>query len=936
MSIINPTELYYYVSVTNNRTMPAMYTLAARQYERMLGSGVFYLTANQPLVSVAVAGWYAFYAFYCDGAWPTVQINVDVIKGDPDIYVNKNSSTNGYTYPSSGQYTDVSNNVGSDNIIITRPSAGYIYISVYSWGTQDSLFRITVTGEGRLNLMYSGSTYTATIAANRSMYYSLAITPAQINYANAQLVIALTAPVGNPDLYVSDTWQFPNATHSNWSSAMTGVLDTIVLTNRTVGRERPALHNGTYYIAVHSNNSVSRFSLQALLGDRVQLRDGITQVYYLYSGNGQMMEVSYDRDTPFHISSILTSGTGPVYLYVSFNEDISPTQPSSYMWSGVQNSTSQEVEISGEGCTTATCKYYIYVWAPYRTSIVSYNVFSIVAHTATTALLLTPGVEVTDGAISGAGNYKHYYFELACPNNTVSLFLTAITGNPDLFVLKGNNFPTRQMFNWSSDNTGLANDVIQFTQADQRFRGTSMAGRYSVSVQGTTQGVASYRLVLSVQSSCGDATTIPLENGQPQYGRVMTNSWQYYTFTITYAMWPTSVTFVLSPTDASNPDMYVTKDGRTPTQDIYSWKAEADAGFDDIIGIRNGSTNPSPCVPTAATPCVYRVAVYSRTVSSYTLTASTTGTLLGLLLETSRDGYVSPGGWQQYVVQVTDTYQPLVFICSPLAGNPDLYIEYDKPATLNSLTSKTAGVDVITIPQPDAGRWYIGIHGAGDTANYYSIVASQRGIQLRNGRPQDDVLSTGEIRYYVFEFDEPIGLSRAFRLQIDSISFNPQLEVYIRRTQVPSATNNEGSQISANGDSMHFFINSTDPRWRRTTTWRVMVVSRSVNAAFSITAAVGAAPIYLSDGRPTDVGEMVTSGEIRYFRLLVLGALYPVHIAVNVVSGGNVTAFISLTEPLPGPDTALLMNRSYASVAGSVSVEIPRTMLRPGYVYVGV
>ena len=935
LTISNAVAQYYYVAVVNSHDTEARYSILARQFDLTMGSGVYYLSSFNPQVGMSIADWYGFYVIYCDGNWPTMQITVDAIKGDPDIYVNP-SQTNGYTFPNRTKFVDARTTYGSDTLTLINPPAGNIYISVYS-SIVDSIYRISITGEGRMNPMYPGFTYIATLAANHAIYYQLEVTSAIINYANPQLLVQLTARSGNPDLYVSDTYRLPNATHNNWTSLMPDVFDSVLLTNRSIGGRRPALHNGTYYISVRAEGSQSSFTVTSQLGNRVTLRDGVTQQYSLFSGSGQMMEVSYGRDEPFQVSIIILSGTGPVYVYVSLSENISPNQPSSYTWSGELNGSHQEVEVTGEGCLSATCKYYILVWTPLRPTMAR-TLFTVVAHAPTTALELIPGVEVTDGAIAGAGGYKHYYFELSCPNNTVSLFLTALNGNPDLFVRKGNQYPTRQNWNFQSDNTGLASDVITFTQNDPLFRTQSMAGRYAVSVQGAGAIINNYKLVLSVQSSCGGTTWIPLENGQPQYGRVLANSWQYYTFVVTSDMWPTSLAITLSPTDASNPDMYVTKNGLTPSPDAYAWMAGAGAGFDDVIVIFNTSVNPSPCVPTFNTACVYRVAVTSKAASSYTITASTAGTVVGLLLESSRDGYVGPNGWSQYAVQVTDTTQPLVFIVSPISGNPDLYVEYNMPATMNSLTSKTAGVDVVTIPQPDAGRWYIGVHGAGTTANYFSVVASQRGIQLRNGRPQDDVLSAGEQRYYVYEFHEPVGLSRSFRLQIDSISFNPQLEVYIRRDGVPSVGNNQGSQLSANGDPMHFIIDASDDRWRRTTQWRVLVISRTDNAAFSITAAVGAAPLYLSDGRPTDVGELVPMNETRYFRLVVTSVLYPLHITVNVVTGGNVTMFVSMTDSLPGSTFPLAVNTTMNSsdAFGSVSVTIPRGMLQIGYVYVGV
>ena len=277
-------------------------------------------------------------------------------------------------------------------------------------------------------------------------------------------------------------------------------------------------------------------------------------------------------------------------------------------------------------------------------------------------------------------------------------------------------------FIWASNGIGLANDYVSFSPMDPYFRFNatrSMIGRYYVSVFGT-QVSSSYTLVLSIDNQCGpppdstgtnggngtSVTYIRLINGQPSYGRVALQRWLYYQFTVTPAQWPTAVSFALSPTDGSDPDMYITKDGSMPTLDHYSWASELQAGMDDIIYISPNATAPAPCIPSQTT-CTYLIAVYGWTAASYTLTASTSGVTLGLQMDYSKDGAVQYNGWTYYSVRVEDSTEPLVIIVSPTSGNPDLYVEYQAQPTLQSLTSKTFGVDVITIPEPASanGAW---------------------------------------------------------------------------------------------------------------------------------------------------------------------------------------------------------------------------------------
>ena len=139
---------------------------------------------------------------------------------------------------------------------------------------------------------------------------------------------------------------------------------------------------------------------------------------------------------------------------------------------------------------------------------------------------------------------------------------------------------------------------------------------------------------------------------------------------------------------------------------------------------------------------------------------------------------------------------------------------------------------------------------------------------------------------------------------------------------------------SARGDTLSLLVARSDPQWRQTTTWRILVISRSASAAYSITAAQGHPPIYVADGRPTDIGEAVAVAEYRYFRMLVLSAAYPVTVTVTLQSGAA-SLFVSTTEPLPSADTAYSFNASGMGIGASISVTVPGTSL-PSYVYAGV
>ena len=633
-----------------------------------------------------------------------------------------------------------------------------------------------------------------------------------------------------------------------------------------------------------------------------------------------------------------TSGlsTQPLYVYVSESDTIIAGNASSYRWSGTAADTVQQVAVSDAACTydSEVCKYFIMVYKPPTGDLYAHS-YTIIVQTGSSIVPLLAGT--AEYGVVEAGQSSFFRFNLACEDNDVTLLLTADSGNPDLYVNMGPEPPSRQSSVWRSGNTGLANDVVTFSKSDAFFRSQSMVGEYYVSVYGASSVSSSFSLLLSVSASCiSNVTYNRLENGQPQWYYIATpGQYAYFQFTVGPQQWPTGVVFAVSPTDGSDPDLYITKDGSVPTDVHFQWVSTLSQGNDDIIYISPTATDPTPCIP-IETSCTYHIAVHAWGFpSAFTITASTNDALLGLQMDYTRDGYVSPGNWTQYVVQVTNPEAPLVVIVTPKTGNPDLYVEYGQLPTMGSITSKTFGVDVVTIAEPQMGRWHIGVYGADNTPSTFTVVASQRGIGLRNGQPQNDVLDIGQQRYYFYEFSEPAPGRRPFRLQVDTISFNPQLEVYIRRDLLPSVYNNMGSALTTRGDALSFNINATNPLWNRTATWRVLVISRSSSAAYSITAMQGTPPIYLADGRPADVGEVVPAGEYRYFRLSVTSREYDVDVIVNT-QYGSVSLFLSTTEPLPSNETSYTWHMMQPANGTSMSVRVPRAELTPGYLYGGV
>ena len=310
----------------------------------------------------------------------------------------------------------------------------------------DSFYTISITGEGRTQVMSSGTTYTGELAAGRWQYYQLTLTSI---LSVTQLIFSLTSRTGDVDMYISDAYPQPTQTQFNWSSVeVSDVVDIITIRNQTNSLGRQELHVGSYYVGIFAwgATGTATYSLYASAGQRVTLLDGSAVTSSVYSGASVAFEAIYPRGQAFTVQTTPLSGAGPLYLYVSTQENIFPGRPTTYQWFSTANTSSQELAVTGSSaCATDPCRYTILVYTPAAAPAI-YLYFSISTQTASTITAIVPGVP-RPGSVSGA-TYHYYTFTLTCPSN-VSIFLTALTGNPDLYVNQGPTPPARFNTIWA-------------------------------------------------------------------------------------------------------------------------------------------------------------------------------------------------------------------------------------------------------------------------------------------------------------------------------------------------------------------------------------------------------------------------------------------------------------------------------------------------------
>ena len=520
----------------------------------------------------------------------------------------------------SSQYN--STTTGLDQLNITNPTAGYyVYLAVYSKDV-DSRYSILVTGEERLAQLYTyGYTVTAQVAARRSLYY-VATVDSWEPLTNYVFTLTLRSLTGNADLYISDTYMYPNATHHNWTSEVAGDgLDLTVI--RGDGRQ-PQLHEGNYFVAVRAIVATS-FQLWAYLRSRVFLQINSLLSYYHYSGV-LYYEINVPRGTDFFIlATPLAFYGGAMNIYVGNVAEPNPSVASTYqvMGKGAVRVTSAVSACLGDG---SMCHYYVAVervHAANETVYASFNMFVYSPDVPFTQL--TPNLPFEKTQSTSGGSV--YQFNVTCPRSKVTITLMTTGTQPvksaPMTINRGPMPPVQALNNgeFGFDETvptGRQTFTLTFDWRHPRLQGKGAVGTYFMTVMPPYN--AGWTLLLRI--NVGNCAALPPSTAmQPLVAYTATanaTSLAYFSFTAP-ASSNRSVYFTLSTLNSSIPlpglSLLARADGDIP--------AAGYAQYSSSTGVL--SIPASACSSGVSTvTCSYMLAVSSSGsgTSAFLLTAS--------------------------------------------------------------------------------------------------------------------------------------------------------------------------------------------------------------------------------------------------------------------------------------------------------------------------
>lgn len=667
----------------NRCTAPCNYYVAV--YGKMLSAFNIRASANYefdvaPLVDgVPQGGTAQFHAFrYFKLTVPPSTTDVDIvlsnIRGRSYFLVNNEVINGSVALPKLGPVTFINYRWSS----WSSSSGGHVTINSHDaqFAPGDyviGVFGSSILGSGVSSFLLSATTNLAVITLLDGMAMQDNVAPQMYEYftiavtePGVDLNIVLTPFVGDPDIYVSVS---PNRRPSreagqyDWFSSSAS-NDYITVQNAWAQcAQRNSTTNGMcyFYIAVYGFTN-SSFSILAQMnrgaGHPTLLSDGVPQdgfvnrtqynYYHLQvpAGNG---------NTSLTITLTPTFGDADLYILLvppggradgATIPGIRTYDYRSQAWTG-----SDIISINPrDPAYCGNCDVVIAVYG-YTAS----SAYTIVASSNTGPIRLRNGFAQQQSVAQGT--YVYFTLGVDQPDADISLTLTALSGDPDMYVrvvtdpTQPGQLPSSQLFTWRSFQFG--NDFLQIDHRDPDF---CYHCTYTIGVFGYSDSQFSILATVDV------STVVSLSLGIPQNGVISQGGWKYYSAVLLNDL--ESLVITVTPLNG-NPDLYVVPGLDTlPNMTNAVWRSNAGgAGSLDTVTI-----------PAPAPSQFYIIGVYGVTDSEYSLTTSVTEHWILLQTGVPQRHFVEYQMMEYFIFAPRQPSCDISINVVSLNGDPDVFV----------------------------------------------------------------------------------------------------------------------------------------------------------------------------------------------------------------------------------------------------------------------
>jgi len=708
------------------------------------------------------------------------------------------------------------------------------------------------------------------------------------------VLFALTALTGDPDLYISTTEQKPGPGTNNTDSSTSKGSDAFEYVN-----VEPAV----YYIGVHAASSKStKFSLIVVqtqgTSSVLPLRDGQPQDFAINAGaQSQLFEFRPSDIVHADLTISVTQLTGKVDMFInSDTNQIPDDQHSDYSRKG---DVAKIVQIERPDQPV----YRIHVVPTQRPAV-----FQITAQTDTTLQQLRDGVPVT--AQIGQRGMNYFYVIRDAVDKDITISVTTIAGDPDLYVsnteaVPGPDSDTSKV--WYS--TAPGDDSITITAGDVKHSPQCLETDpaklvenpcvYYVGVYGYQ--ASSYQIVASFERP------VALTNGRTITDSTKTAA-KHYTLTLPEPTLALDAITVSLTTSQGFARISVYTDPSQP--DAWTMDNSLSSG---TITIRRSDNHPQFCDgSTPEHPCVYHIKVepvrlFDNRDTVYSLTVSTSETSIELRQGVSIVETLQSGKYRYFYFHNTQLNGEAIFAVTALSGDPDVFgsrtDEHPNEHSMDESSTRWGG-DVLYVKNLDVGNYYLSVKAAGSQTSTFSITAYQvttpanetNFVRLLDGLSQTGAVQQGKWVYYQFRLTPDM---IHVQVELTRIAGDPDLYVNVGGQLPTMGTADCISRSTLAKDECEMQIsdvNSMDDDDKVVT----IGVYGYQTSIFSLTANSNLAHMLLINGEPRRVS-LTTQGSA-LFAIVVDSIENDLEISATV-STGVPTIYVSPTQLHPNADT---------------------------------
>jgi len=847
------------------------------------------------------------YAFLdmSNGLSRNITFRLSPVNGNPNLYVQLCHAAD---YRSCAFVDDVFNHPENYNVHSSRHREGDDYVMIphngYSCVTSACRYVIAVISQDS----GMGAKYLLSATFDESNHYRLMhdvpvrMTLQRQGYLYFQytafsaeadsLTFQLTPTSGDPDLYISRSNTTPTTSDFEKASTNVGVFMDSVTYRR--GEDGIAL-NGTYHVAVYSWAQTT-FSLvvHESVPDRnstIRLYQGQPQQGIVYQNRPNradsdyriyMFETNFPEGQWPAITVSLTTLTGILHMYVANSPEALDWLQETFLYewctcyvnnSGLANSITI---LPDDPSYRANSVYLVLVQGQTfgadgsASFIVSYSLDG-------SSVYLQEGIPYFDEV--AMDQYKYYLFPLSQDHEDVTIQVTALAGDPDLYVLLNSSVtkPGKDQFDYNSTMWGSADLVVMWEQLKFHCPAPAVdAGfgqMHSCLIYLAVYGFTSATYSIRVSSRRSLPVFLPL--GVSSSGFLNSSEYAYY-----YASVGTVEGIAVHLQSLhGDADLYVNILDHSTSGVLADWKRpnKAESHFQSRSAALGDYISLSPAdLQTACSSgaCVLLAGAYCfSTACHYTITM-TQDKVLPLLEGVPVFGNVDSGEYVYYKFYNQKDTTALLITLTPLSyGDPDLYVDRganSRPTAVNSTWRSISwrGEELFinsTDPHFEGssmrGYYVIGVRGFSNCSYSLTVSANPQPVmQLVSGMPVEVDVPAWGVRY--FSFYNYLNTEVTFTITPMFGSVVLRVNAYPRNTgelyqNLPQRNHSTWSS-TASGHQNRLVVSFNDSSFCSDCTFVIGVFAESDNCSFSLSVSSGEEAVLLQNGIPA-LGQVAPS-----------------------------------------------------------------------------